>query len=420
MQLITRRESTSFYESFSDLIFCTLVLFIILVMILSLSVNEQVESYAEEQQAITEKLEAQKAELALLERQASEERQRLSSMLGGTRFISHFGETYLYIVCDTISNPPRYWPVPSTYFNDIGINFINESNEDKQKRLSKIRENILKLTQNNRSYRAEELGLIVRSFSFYETGELSRHKGLGVELIQTNAGLKVGRVFPSSPGEDAGLKQDDLITHIVGTPLNQNGLKILRSKTRNIESNETITLRVESQNQLPRNVILKPNFYRNAGRVNEIANSSFNSLASGIIDVDGKMKESLDLIKTFQSKRPDLILNQNEKELSEVIESVVHSLEIYFEVVERVDASEFRPLHIGSLPELNIYVSKEDESGLIAGMRLNADEILQLVRAIGGRGAVLNWIVKDNAPIPEWVKQKVLEPSGFRDKAPLN
>lgn len=421
MQLITRRENTSFYESFSDLIFCTLVLFIILVMILSLSVNEQVESYAEEQQAITEKLKAQKAELALLERQASEERQRLSSMLGGTRFTSHFGDTYLHIVCDTISDPPRYWPVPSTYFDDASTNFINETDEEQKKRLRTIREDILELTQNNRSYRAEELGLIVLSFSYYETGELDKNeKRIGVELEQTDAGLKIDHVYTSSAAEEAGLETGEVITHIQGVPLKQNGLDILTTEKNKAGPKEIVILSVISNNQELRSVICKPKYAQKISRVNAITNSGFNALVSGMIDVDGNLKDASDIISTIKSRRPDLQRNQNEAEFVKLIGSVKDSLKIYSEVANRVDASEYRPLHIGSLPELNIRVSNENENGLIAGMRLTADEILQLVRAIGGRGAVLNWIVKDDAPIPEWVIKKVLEPSGFRDKAPLD
>ncbi|QDT44980.1 hypothetical protein Pan241w_50970 [Gimesia alba] len=421
MQLITRRENTSFYESFSDLIFCTLVLFIILVMILSLSVNEQVESYAEEQQAITEKLKAQKAELALLKRQASEERQRLSSMLGGTRFTSHFGDTYLYIVCDTVSDPPRYWPVPSTYFDDASTSFINETDEDQKKRLRTIRADILELTENNRSYRAEELGLIVRSFSFYETGELDKNfKSIGVDLKQTDAGLRIDSVYPSSAAEEAGLETGDVITHIQGIPLRQNGLKILTTEKNKTGPEEKVMLSVISKNQELRSVICKPKYAQEISRVKEVTRGSFNVLVNGFVDIDGNAKDTSDIIGAIKSKRPDLQRNQNETEIAKLIISVKDSLKIYSEVAKQVDASEFRPLYIGSLPELNIYVSKEDESGLIAGMRLTADEILQLVRAIGGRGAVLNWIVKDNAPIPDWVIKKVLEPSGFRDKAPLN
>ncbi len=421
MQLITRRENTSFYESFSDLIFCTLVLFIILVMILSLSVNEQVESYAEEQQAITEKLKAQKAELSQLERQAAEERQRLSSMLGGTRFTSHFGDTKLYIVCDSISDPPRYWPVPSTYFDDLSTNYVDETDEDEKIRVRTIREDILEITKNNRSYRAEELGLIARSFSIYETGELDKaNKSIGVNLKQTDAGLKINKVYPSSAGEEAGLKAGEVITHIQGVPLKQNGIKIFNIEKNKTGPKEIVMLSVRSKNQELRSVICKPKYAPKLSRVSEITNNEFNVLVSGLIDVDGKAKNASAIISSIKSRRPDLKRNKNEAEFVKLINSVKDSLIIYSEVAKDVDASEFRPLHIGSLPELNIHVSNEEESGLIAGMRLSADEILQLVRAIGGRGAVLNWVVKDDAPIPEWVIKKVLEPSGFRDKAPLN
>lgn len=48
MKLSLSKSSYNFYESFSDLLFCTLVLFVVLVLALALNVNKKVKGYHEE------------------------------------------------------------------------------------------------------------------------------------------------------------------------------------------------------------------------------------------------------------------------------------------------------------------------------------------------------------------------------------
>jgi len=73
---IRRRDSFNFYESFSDLIFCTLVLFLVLVLFLSLNVNRRIENIEAVEQdlesenkqitAISQQLENKQADAAIL------------------------------------------------------------------------------------------------------------------------------------------------------------------------------------------------------------------------------------------------------------------------------------------------------------------------------------------------------------------
>ncbi|MCA9007407.1 MAG: hypothetical protein KDA70_19200, partial [Planctomycetaceae bacterium] len=309
----------------------------------------------------------------------------------------------------------------ATYYHEVSTNHLNETEDDKNIRIRNINQKVQDLIQTNRSYSAEELGLLVRSFSMYTTGELDkRSKKIGIIFNQTESGLMIDQVFSPSSAEKARLIRGELITHINGISLKQDGRKILIDKIDKTRDQDSVRLSVVSPDKSTREVMCYPEYGEKISAVYEITYGSFNLIASGLLGVDGKIKDTADILKSIQSKPQDDSLRLTDAELVKLIDEVKNSLQIYSEMANRVDAGRYRPSHIGSLPELNIYVSNEDESGLIAGMRLTADEILQLVRAIGGRGAVLNWIVKDNAPIPEWVKQKVLEPSGFRDKAPLN
>ena len=431
MQLITRRESTSFYESFSDLIFCTLVLFIILVMILSLSVNEQVETYAKEQEEINQKLVAQnnelmkkREELSKIEKEVEKEKHRINELKGETRFRSHFGKAYFYMACDSISQPPRYWPIPYIYFHEINTNRIGLSEDEKKARVIEIEKRVLELSKNNRSYSAQELGTILGSFSYYttsESGQISR--GLNIPTIQTKNGLKILEVLPKSAAADAGLKKGDIITHINDLPLDNAGQETLRDEIDKGKRDDKVILKVNSPNLEPREISCKKYSEVYFSKIIERTSGRFDILVSGLMNADGKgkIKDEQGIKQLLREKRPNLESN-SKLGLAFTTLALVNGLKdslMKFTIESRkVDTSEFRAPYTGSLPELNIYVNQSEEIGRIANIELTPDEILQLVKAIGGRGAILNWIVEDNAPMPEWIKKKILEPSGFMDKVP--
>lgn len=55
MLILPKRKSTfNFFESFSDLVFCTLVMFLVLVLFLAMNVNQKQEQVASDQQAVTQ------------------------------------------------------------------------------------------------------------------------------------------------------------------------------------------------------------------------------------------------------------------------------------------------------------------------------------------------------------------------------
>ena len=82
-------DSESFYESFSDLIFCTLVLFLMIVLFLVLNVNKRVDAVREGESRVTE-------------------------MLGSLRLTAlDSRDTIFFLGIDFRHKPPRYCFLPN-------------------------------------------------------------------------------------------------------------------------------------------------------------------------------------------------------------------------------------------------------------------------------------------------------------------
>lgn len=78
MLILPKRKSTfNFFESFSDLVFCTLVMFLVLVLFLAMNVNQKQEQVASDQQAVTQtRAEIEQAKVAAKEELAEQLRLR--------------------------------------------------------------------------------------------------------------------------------------------------------------------------------------------------------------------------------------------------------------------------------------------------------------------------------------------------------
>ena len=165
-----------------------------------------------------------------------------------------------------------------------------------------------------------------------------------------------------------------------------------------------------------RNVTCNTDYHHKATGISTGAHGSFDGVAAGLINVDGEARDAEVILQELRKRRPNF--DQNKSDVLEIIKRVDKSLHIYSDASSNAGGSEYRPPHLGTLPELNIHVNTDEESALIAGIRFKPDEILQLAKAIGGRGAVLNWVVPENGRLPAWVIEKVLKPSGYLDKVP--
>jgi len=77
LNLPQRKSTFNFFESFSDLVFCTLVLFLVLILFLAVNVNQKVVAVQEDEQDIAEQ--SAKMEEHLLELAAQEEAAELAT-----------------------------------------------------------------------------------------------------------------------------------------------------------------------------------------------------------------------------------------------------------------------------------------------------------------------------------------------------
>ncbi len=115
MKLVQRRHTFNFYESFSDLIFCALVLFVVLVLFLVLKVNRGAvvlqRNQAEHAKAVAgyetavEHLESARGEL-------NAQQLEVARMMGTNRFSGQVGATTFTLAFKRINDEYRYIPLP--------------------------------------------------------------------------------------------------------------------------------------------------------------------------------------------------------------------------------------------------------------------------------------------------------------------
>lgn len=192
MQVIRTESASSFYESFSDLIFCTLVLFILLFLVLALSVDRQVKAVPQEappnQPAapvidITQlqdelrqtkrELEQTKIRLSVLQQgeaveeqldlrqqqdELSVQKQQLSQLLGSNRFVGRSGRSLIHVAVNIRpAGGWKYVPYPPQLQNDFEVRRNGETNDEQRLREMLARSEMRTLARQSRSYSAHEL-----------------------------------------------------------------------------------------------------------------------------------------------------------------------------------------------------------------------------------------------------------------------
>ena len=191
MQVIRTESSSSFYESFSDLIFCTLVLFILLFLVLAISVDKQVtvknepnerqpagpaiDVSALQQQLQQAEQERDKLKIRLsvmktpdlqlmeqdLRQQQNEltvQRQQLRQLLGSNRFVGRSGRTVLNLAVNVA--PTGHWkyvPYPEQLDQDFSVSRNGETVAGAELRKMVARTEFRSLARRSRQYTAIEL-----------------------------------------------------------------------------------------------------------------------------------------------------------------------------------------------------------------------------------------------------------------------
>jgi len=151
MKVAVRRSTFNFYESFSDLIFCALVLFVVLVLFLVLNVNKGVmtlrQNEAEHQEAVAalekeqRELEQEKdrharqtVEMIKLAAKVRKHRIEIARIMGVNRFTGRTGPTDFLLLLKVYSGGYTLIPVPNKVFLNWGVTINNESIQEASER----------------------------------------------------------------------------------------------------------------------------------------------------------------------------------------------------------------------------------------------------------------------------------------------
>lgn len=196
MQVIKTESNGSFYESFSDLIFCTLVLFILLFLVMALSVDKQITAEPEpvEQQAIPvdnsvelrkqlaqAEQRARNAEIRLAaltqeegdrsaadvklqkqERELAVKKRQFDDLLGSNRFVGRSGESRINLAVDI--SPARGWryiPYPENLQQEHDVAVNGESERQKKLRQTLARTKFARHSRSARRYTADQVMAIM-------------------------------------------------------------------------------------------------------------------------------------------------------------------------------------------------------------------------------------------------------------------
>lgn len=425
MRMLTKRSAFNFYESFSDLIFCTLVLFLMMVLFLVLSIDRRVDdvrtaesgleqriNYAEtelktklataeaklqdadrEIERRTRHVTQQEAQLDDRQSEITSKSRQLDRLLGTRRFTGHSGETFFTVAADLSKDPPEYFLIPRRLQNEIDIGRLDESEAEKKRRQAPILREALALMQNSTPLRQVDLQALLNAFSPYVThARVGQRAYLGVKLSRQDN--KVERVLAVSSADRAGILEGDRITHIGARPVAD--VDSLHSAMHDFAVGDTLSVTLLRDN---RTITLDVELIRE--RLAEVYctwHGSFVMLASGVRDANGMIVASQDEWETFAERF---------KEMRENIPT------------PRYDKA-VTPL--GTLPTLLAEVDDKQKKVVVGTIEFSPEEFVVLLESIGGRGAVVEIDTAETVgsnELPSWVTDDVLIPAGYINKAPM-
>ncbi len=231
MLVYRRQRTSSFYESFSDLIFCTLVLFLGLLLFLLLSIDQRVESVRVAERAVAtqnqdletqrlgvlqaeEELERQRSvveierkELAAVEGQIRERRNAAERLLGRSRFIAAPTLSVWNLMIDARGHEPRYWPVPDNLVRSFTSDVVGESADMAAERRRAILMGVDEIVRNVRPLTAAEIAEVDAHLSWYWSGTdptTRSQAGFGARVMPSKFnGVTALYILAVAPGSTA-------------------------------------------------------------------------------------------------------------------------------------------------------------------------------------------------------------------------
>lgn len=191
MQVLSKKSGNNFYETFSDLLFCTLVLFIMLFLMLAAAMEKRVDAVTQsndEPQNLTEQLSAEKARAEdlqskldeliakvgddpdvekikqALSQQAAEVgelKDELKQLVGSNRFTGRSGKTFISFATDHSRLTRRHWFVPQPLNERMTTGIHKESEASKSLRQKLCRMEFSTLMLNHSGFTDEQVSSIV-------------------------------------------------------------------------------------------------------------------------------------------------------------------------------------------------------------------------------------------------------------------
>lgn len=378
IHLLTRRSTSNLYESFFDLIFCCLVIFIVLVLALITSVEDRVESLKDEQQAVAS---------------------TLADITGTTRFTGGQGVAAITFIWDTTKEPPQLWPLP---FNLRNYNMDYGNEELNNAKLKLIRTATKKLVKEVQPMTLEDAVDVVNSISPFVMPEVNDAPRLGVLLSQHTAGLALDSVFDGSPYLASGGNAGDVILAVDEQRLSGTHEEKMAALTNNLRVKnfgDTVSLSVSlpTGEQVTRVVLLKrftsmiPTYIE----VHSMPNGSL--LIEGLINEDGTLANG-------RTQTELSVRLQRDRQLLDRISQI----RSYQRLQEPVD--EISPL-------MRVEIDSTEHELIVGKTRLGPAEFRNLTASIFGAPLVIQF-ENETAAREEWVREEVLIPSGFVNKSP--
>jgi hypothetical protein len=370
-----RNTSNGFYEAFSDLIFCTLVLVLFLLVAIVISLDEHVEAAAE----ATVK--------------ARSARQQLQVLVGSNRFTGRTGLSRVLFMQDASKETRRYWFVPAELHSRFKTGFFGESLKQREERQNKILTEVREITRSERSYSISEFNslLYAGTSTYWEPIGTPTKPSLGFEfsLVTETGNLRIVDVFPGSSAQEEGLERDDTIVAINGN----------RPPKLSEANGDTVRLTIERKRPQPNDgnaptirdvsVVRRPLHFRR-NRVQPLHFAPYSRVATRLSGPAMITGPAADRINKAPFK--DIPPSNSDKDT--------------------------RPQATIGVPTVYLDVDPLEERVTIGGVSMSPGDCVAFIRSASGRGVVIECKMAEETPLPSWIVEKILRPTGFLSRAP--
>jgi len=442
LNLPQRKSTFNFFESFSDLVFCTLVLFLVLILFLAVNVNQKVVAVQEDEQDIAEQsakmeehlleLAAQEeaAELATAEAQrireeaqrraaeaerlrliqeaqlaeqrdaAERERQRYEQALGVTRFTDPPAPPRLVVAYQWEDLRILVHPVPSWLVTQMNTTPAGLTDAQRAEYQTALRAQFLLTAEQVEPLTAKQYRALVRAMSLgiQPMDERARELpgDLGLAFRVTTDGLAttfIARVLPGGNADRAGLRVDDELLAIddqLVTP------DTLASVLANYRPGDDARLLLKRSGQ---SVTINLTFQETRlVELVEAYRTDLSMVVSGAVDAQYRYLWEPALADALRGR-----LQRNEASAA---------------VWQNYSRTEGKRAVAGR-PTLLFDVDERQRELIVERERFSPEQFRRVLDALGGGGAVVEYRgVLGPRELPAWIMDECLAPTGFVNRAP--